>query len=266
MFIQRFSSGTLAIAALGVTAFACSSDEPAASSSTTTSDQTATQPPAPVTTTTAAAATTTATPAPTIAPPQVEGSWGRAVLGSVSAYVVVRAGEAAIIDTGQRGSEGGIEQALAALDTGWSNVGTVLVTHRHPDHIGSLPAVMTAATDATAYAHPADIPQISAPRPVTPVADTESVFGLTVIHTPGHTPGHIALLEPALSVLFAGDAINGANPGVVGPNPQYTPDMGLAIESARRLGTFAYETVVFGHGEPVVGDADAAVAAMAAEL
>jgi glyoxylase-like metal-dependent hydrolase (beta-lactamase superfamily II) len=66
--------------------------------------------------------------------------------------------------------------------------------------------------------------------------------------------------------MFAGDAVNGANPGVSGPNPQFTPDMPLAIESARRLGTFDYETVVFGHGEPVVGGAADAVADMAANL
>jgi glyoxylase-like metal-dependent hydrolase (beta-lactamase superfamily II) len=193
-------------------------------------------------------------------------TWERVDLGFVSAYVVVRDGEAAVIDTGEEGSAGDIERTLAATGTGWGDVGHVILTHLHGDHIGSLPEVMTSAPDATAYAHAADIPGILSPRPISPVADEDTIFGLTIIHTPGHTPGHISLLDSSLDVLFAGDAINGANPGVTGPNPRFTPEMGLAIESARRLGTFDYDTVVFGHGEPVAGGADAAVAAMAAGL
>jgi len=272
LFIQRFSSGSLAIAALGVTA-ACSTDEGSGGTTTTgTGDPT---PTGNITATTAAVTTTgvattaaqttstTTAPAATALP---KATWGRAVLGSVSAYVVVRAGEAAVIDTGFADSQADIETALGTVGITWGDVGSVIVTHSHPDHIGGLPSLLAAAPAATGYAHEADIPQIPAPRPITAVADTDTVFGLTVIHTPGHTPGHIALLEPSLRVLFAGDAINGANPGVAGPNPAYTPDMALAIESARRLGSFDYDTVVFGHGEPVIGDADAAVAAMAAGL
>jgi glyoxylase-like metal-dependent hydrolase (beta-lactamase superfamily II) len=184
----------------------------------------------------------------------------------VSAYVVVRNGEAAIIDTGTAGSVAAIAATLGAAGSDWNQVGTVVLTHLHRDHIGSLPEVLDAVPDAVAFAHAADIPGIESPRPITPVGDGDELFGLTVVHTPGHTPGHIALLDPQLEVMFAGDAVNGANPGVSGPNPQFTPDMPLAIESARRLGTFDYETVVFGHGEPVVGGAADAVADMAANL
>lgn len=264
LFIQRLSFGSLAIAALGVTAFACSDDEPAPTGSTTAPSPTgspASTPPtsSPATSTMAATTTTTESALPSTA-------WSRANLGFVSAYAVVRDGEAAIVDTGVDGSANAIELMLATLDAEWDDVAHVILTHLHGDHVGSLPAVMASAADATAYAHQADIPQIRSPRPITAVADADTVFGLTVIHTPGHTPGHIALHEPELRVLFAGDAINGANPGVAGPNAQFTPDMALAIESARRLGTFDYEIAVFGHGEPVVEGASAAVAAMAAGL
>lgn len=262
-FIQRFSSGSLAIAALGVTAFACSSDESAVGATATTSGSSTTQPSSP---STSRVPTTTPAPPTTTTEPAAASGWERVNLGFVSAYVLTRNGEAAIIDTGTEGSVAGIAATLDALGADWNQVGTVILTHLHGDHIGSLPAVLDAAPEATAFAHAADIPGIPSPKPITPVGDGDQLFGLKVIHTPGHTPGHIALLEPQLGVMFAGDAINGANPGVSGPNPQFTPDMALAIESARRLGTFDYETVVFGHGEPVIGSASDAVADMAANL
>lgn len=265
MFIRRFSSGSLAVAALGMAAFACAEDEPAATTAPSTGGDASstTEPTSPSTTRTPS---TTSAPETTTAVPAGTGTWERVELGFVSAYVVAREGEAAVIDTGGEGSGNDIEQTLAAVGATWNDVGHVILTHLHGDHIGSLAAVMAAAADATAYAHAADIPGIPSPRPISPVVDADTIFGLTVVHTPGHTAGHIALLEPSLSVLFAGDALNGANPGVSGPNPRFTPDMPLAIESARRLGTFDYDTVVFGHGEPVFGEASSAVGAMAANL
>jgi len=53
-------------------------------------------------------------------------------------------------------------------------------------------------------------------------------------------------------LLLAGDALRGENGGVVGPAPQFTDDLPLADESVRKLGDFDYETILFGHGEPVL--------------
>src|SRR5690606_2650892 len=64
-------------------------------------------------------------------------TWSRVNLGFVSAYVLVRGGEAAVVDTGTGGSEGPIGEALAALGLDWPAVGHVVLTHHHGDHAGS---------------------------------------------------------------------------------------------------------------------------------
>lgn len=207
----------------------------------------------------------TAEPSTTNPPSQVA-RWERVVLGNVSAYVVVRGGEAAVVDTGNPGSESAIGATIEALGAGWDDVAHVILTHRHPDHIGSVDAVMALAAGANAYAGADDIPSINAPRDVTAVGDDDSVAGLEIIATPGHTAGHISVFDRELSLLIAGDSMNGSSGGVVGPNPRFTADMELANASVVKMAGFEFDTVVFGHGDPVVGGAAEAVRALALEL
>jgi glyoxylase-like metal-dependent hydrolase (beta-lactamase superfamily II) len=199
----------------------------------------------------------------TTVPPSTEGSragydWRRANLGFVSAYILYRNGEAAIVDTGVEDSEDAIGEALAQIGLGWEAVGSVIITHKHPDHQGSLEAVLGLATKAPWYAGAGDLPLIFSSVRGAPVGDGDRVFDLEIIETPGHTPGHISVLDPAGGILVAGDAINGAGGGVIGPNPDFTEDMGLANLSVTKLAGFDYEVILFGHGDPVTsGGADA---------
>ncbi len=262
-FVLDLGKGTLAVAVLGIGVMACSEDDPVSPTSTPSTSPESTAPP---TTTPATTSPPTTNPV-TTSPLAVEAvQWERVNLGFVSAYVLARNGEAAIVDTGVSGSEGDIASSLAAVGLGWGDVGHVIVTHLHADHQGSLPAVMNAAGGATAYAGAADIPEISSPRPITPVGDGDMVFDLEIIDTPGHTPGHISVLDPAGGLLVAGDALNGADGGVIGANPEYTADIVMADQSVQKLATFTFETVVFGHGEPVVDLASQQVAELAASI
>ena len=154
----------------------------------------------------------------------------------MSAYVLGRGGEAAIVDTGVAGSEGTIGDALSAAGLGWDAVGHVILTHRHRDHAGSIDAVVAAAKDATAYAGAADIPSITTTRPLTAVADGETVFGLRIVATPGHTLGHIAVLDEAGGLLVAGDALRTAEGALAGSNPDFTDDVAQAKASIARGG------------------------------
>jgi len=129
--------------------------------------------------------------------------------------------------------------------------------------VGGLPEVLEAAPNAIAYAGEADIPGITAPRDLQPLNDGDEVFGLQVIATPGHTPGHISVLDPIEGFLVAGDALNEESGMIIGPNPRYTPDMDLAHASVKRLAERTFETVVFGHGDPFEGAASDAVVALA---
>jgi glyoxylase-like metal-dependent hydrolase (beta-lactamase superfamily II) len=191
-------------------------------------------------------------------------TWQRANLGFVSAYVLARAGEAAIVDTGTAASEGAIGQALQAAGLDWKAVGHVILTHRHGDHAGSIGAVLGMAPDAQGYAGAADIPAITAPRRLTAVVDGETVFGLKIVATPGHTAGHIAVLDEVGGLLVAGDALGTVGGTLAGSNPNFTEDAAQAKASVAKLGALRFETLLVGHGEPILEGASAQVAALTA--
>ncbi len=186
--------------------------------------------------------------------------------GFVSAYLLVKDGVAVLVDTGVSGGAGEIERSLSELGLGWGSVGHVILTHLHPDHVGGLGDVMSNASEAIGYAGAKDITGITSPRPLTAVGDGDVVFGLDIIETPGHTPGHVSVLDPIGSVLIAGDAINGEGGGVVGPNPQFSQDMGIANASVVKVAGLTFNTAVFGHGEPVAEGASSLVVDLAAGL
>jgi N-acyl homoserine lactone hydrolase len=113
--------------------------------------------------------------------------------------------------------------ALAALGLAPGDIALTILSHGHIDHVGSLPLfahapiVMTAlerANPRPSYfgsAQPMDWPEATYHLID---ADTPICEGLTLIPTPGHTPGHLsALLDlPETGpVILAADAINRAS-------------------------------------------------------
>lgn len=262
IFLADLGRFTLGVSLLGLAA--CASESDATTTSTTSSD------PAGSTTTSSSSTSTTAAETGSQADAFL---WQRIDLGNVSAVVLAKAGEAVLVDTGNPGDEGSIEETLTAMGLGWGDLGHVIVTHRHGDHQGSLQAVMGSATDATAYCGEGDLEAIRSPRALTIVGNGDQVLGLDIVETPGHTPGHICVHDAAGGLLIAGDALNGAGSGVDGSetgvggaNPRYTADMGVAAESIKTLATLSFDVAIFGHGAPLEGGASEAVAALAASL
>jgi len=258
-FLSRMGRGTVAVAVFGVGLAGCDDDggellRPRLPDATSGDDATATtQGGGTVTTVRAGEAVT----------------WERVSLGFVSAYVLVRSGEAAVVDTGVAGSADEIEVALASLGLDWGAVGHVILTHSHGDHAGSVADVLTLATAATGYAGGNDIPDIASPRPLVAVEDGDTVFGLRIVATPGHTPGHVSVFDAPGRLLVAGDALNGTDAmggepgGVAGANPEFTADLVTADASVLKLAELDIDTIVFGHGEPVVGGAGEELAQLA---
>ena len=192
-------------------------------------------------------------------------AWSRVDLGFVAAYVLVRGREAAVVDTGVAGSADAIGEVVEKAGPGWSGVRHVILTHKHPDHVGSVGDVLDAATRAKGYVGAADLSEVDAPRSLTPLRDGDDVFGLRAVATPGHTAGHMAVFDGDTRVLVAGDALTNTD-GLAGSNPQFTEDETAAAASVRRLARLAPRTILVGHGDPVVEDATAMLQKLAASL
>jgi len=98
-----------------------------------------------------------------------------------------------------------------------SDIKYVAVSHTHPDHIGNVtlfPQSMLLVQKAE-YEWPSPLgPRFKPEHPVTKLEGDHDVFGdgsVTIIATPGHTPGHQCLLvklPKTGAVLLSGDAVH----------------------------------------------------------
>lgn len=267
-FITTVTRGSASIAILGVAACSTGNSTTSMAGATSTSTSAPPQSTATATPTTipsASPATTATTSSPA---GEAAVAWERVNLGNVSAYIIERSGEAVLVDTGLGGSAGDIEEALGRLGLAWGNLGHVVLTHSHGDHVGSIDAVMAAAPDAIGYIGEGDAAAVSAPRPLTILNDGDRVFGLDVIETPGHTPGSISVFDPIGRVLVSGDAVlGGTEPGsVAGASPRFSQDMATADQSVIVLARLRPEAILPGHGEPVSFDAATKLDELAASL
>ncbi len=79
-------------------------------------------------------------------------------------------------------------------------------------------------------------------------AELPDCGGITIIDTPGHTPGHISLYHQPSKTLIAGDAMVVRDGQLFGPDPQYTLDLDEAMRSLKKLTRYDIETVICYHG------------------
>jgi glyoxylase-like metal-dependent hydrolase (beta-lactamase superfamily II) len=130
----------------------------------------------------------------------------------------------------------------------------VICTHGHNDHINAAAAVAV-ATGAPIWLHPDDrmlwdvVNPGREPRELTDGQQiTVAGVTLTVLHTPGHSPGAVSLAAPALAAVFTGDTLFCGGPGATGRSFSSFPTI---IDSIRdRLLTLPADTrVLTGHGD-----------------
>jgi glyoxylase-like metal-dependent hydrolase (beta-lactamase superfamily II) len=171
-----------------------------------------------------------------------------------SGYVLVRGGEATVLNTGPWCVPDVIEGALMAVGLDSFAVGSVIVTHKHPDHWVGLTSALERAADADVFAGAADIPHIASRRPIVAVGAGDRVMDLAIIPTPGHTPGHLAVHDEAAGVLVVGDAIgNHPEKGLLLLGT--SEDVPRAQASVGILAGLSFDTLLPGHGDPIVGRA-----------
>jgi len=127
--------------------------------------------------------------------------------------------QAAVIDPGDEA-----DRIMAAVREAGLKVTHVLLTHAHFDHIGAVDEVVK-ASGAPLALHPDDLPLLQAgggallfdfqpppiPAEVASLAAGQEIgvgeLTLRVLHTPGHTPGHVTFYAPAEGALFDGDVL-----------------------------------------------------------
>ena len=125
-------------------------------------------------------------------------------------YLVDSHGQAALIDAGI-GEAGHLADLAAALHDRQAHLASVLVTHGHRDHAGGAPAIAAAHPSAAFRKLP--WPEEDPHYEVTwqPIADGEVVTvgaeELTALHTPGHSPDHLAFWHEASRAVFTGDLV-----------------------------------------------------------
>jgi glyoxylase-like metal-dependent hydrolase (beta-lactamase superfamily II) len=144
------------------------------------------------------------------------------------------------------------EAILAAV--GDAPVCCILLTHGHPDHVGSLDAIRR-ATKAVVGLHPADAEAFGLEGDLELLDATHVAVGqgrLAVYHVPGHTPGSVCLRLDGQ--VITGDAIFPGGPG-------HTTSAQALAQSLDSLGrtvfTWPDDTELYpGHGGPTTVGAE----------
>ncbi len=131
----------------------------------------------------------------------------------------------------------------------------IVCTHGHNDHINAA-ADLADETGAPILLHPDDAMLWEVVYPDRRVDDTISdgtkiTVGnseLTIMHTPGHSPGGCCLYLPEDGIVFSGDTLFNGGPGATGRS---FSSYSLILESIEeRLFSLPEETVVHtGHGD-----------------
>jgi len=159
----------------------------------------------------------------------------------------------------------------------------VILTHNHIDHTGNAAALQAMGLEL--LAHRQEVPYLSgliempgygrnifgqaleyldsaflAPTKLHGVRNLDSgeyVMGSRwqVVHTPGHTPGSLALWNSNTGGLITGDTLTTSWGTPQGPHPAYTADLPRAMQSAHKLLDMGPRIVYPGHGKVVAASA-----------
>ncbi len=189
-------------------------------------------------------------------------------------------GQVTLVDCGLSFAPPRIVAGLAAMGKHPRDVTRIVLTHAHVDHAGGGAKVMAETgarlaihADDAGYARRGEAPPIDTsttrgrllarlgPQRFDPLQVAQELHdgdelpvagGLRVVHTPGHTPGHVALLHPASGVLVTGDSVFNVL-GTRWPPLTFCSNPRLTQATADRLGELEYAVAAFTHG-PHVAD------------
>ncbi len=210
--------------------------------------------------------------------------------GHVHAFLIDDGHALTLVDTLADDNGGRVLAAIKRLGRSPRDVTQIVLTHGHRSHLGGL-AALKRLTGATVLAHAWEADIIAGERraqpvtfrPVQPlrtwwriyhlqlginfglkphvpcpidraVEDGDAIGPLQVLHSPGHSPGHLAFYWPERRTLIAGDAI-ATWPALAPGWPSFNLNPTQERASLRRMSGLDVDVVGVGHGEPIVKNA-----------
>jgi glyoxylase-like metal-dependent hydrolase (beta-lactamase superfamily II) len=130
--------------------------------------------------------------------------------GNHTYLLVGEDGSAMLIDAGT-GVPSHLAELVDQLGSRAAHLAGVLVTHAHPDHASGAPALASAHPAAAFLKMPWPEEDAKYGVPWIPIADREELAiggsALVALHTPGHSPDHLAFWDPATRTCFSGDLV-----------------------------------------------------------
>ncbi|MGV6813626.1 MAG: MBL fold metallo-hydrolase [Phycisphaerales bacterium] len=211
-------------------------------------------------------------------------------------YLHEESGKLTLIDAGFPRHYHVLVEGLKLIHKSVADIEAIVLTHAHADHIGFASRVHR-ESGAPIYIHEVEMNKarkalqlpwiglvsnawrsfgreilikgtlngvfscatVSVMKPIAD-GDTLDIPGsLRVIHTPGHTPGHIMLHNPESGVLFAGDAAVTMNLKTGKSQYPQIPSRSLNMDHERtqqslcRFADLGFITLLPGHGDPWKG-------------
>ncbi|HYF04080.1 MAG TPA: MBL fold metallo-hydrolase [Patescibacteria group bacterium] len=207
-------------------------------------------------------------------------------LGAVNVFIIEGDG-LTLVDSGYKGSTEKIFSALKKAGRHPQDIKRLVLTHSHPDHAGSA-AEIKRLLKIPVFAHEADAELLERgvagrlPHVISPGIIHKAIFhffiknvgnevealeidrhlrdndvieeaqGMSAIHTPGHSAGHIAFFVKKENLLIAGDLC--ANMMSLDFSTVYE-DRTLGVKSILKAAEVGFDMAVFGHGRPLIGSA-----------
>ncbi len=193
-----------------------------------------------------------------------------------------------LVDSGFPGQVPQLREAMEKAGVPFEKINTVILTHQDIDHIGSVKSIRKElAHPITVLAHEEEKPYIEGKKTPLKVAQLEANLsalpegmkatyqklkvafensrttvdrtltdgeelpyggGITVIHTPGHTLGHICLYLQKSKTLIAGDALEVEGGKLVMAPPSTNYDMNMCKQSLKKLTQYDIQGVICYHG------------------
>ena len=162
---------------------------------------------------------------------------------NVRAYLVPHETGLTLVDTGLDPGGDALDLALAHAGASSTDVSDVMITPAHPDHVGALDHVRVAALKARVHANPAE-----RMAGTLPLSDGDTVNSLRALATPGHTEGHLSLIDESQAALLVGDCLGVVEGQLVRAPAQFTADGDRAEQSLHHLRSMRGARMLFAHG------------------